>query len=154
NLLDYCAAENSSDIFLRRASEKRRLRQLALDPERRDPGAGEAEAALVHEVARLPPGEELGVEAVEPLDLEPRIAERDRPAGGAIEESVGLPQEPCERGEVERDVADATVAKEDQRPRDHELRHPVRGVATAAHQRQGLGVQAAGRHELQEAADR
>src|SRR6476661_10340128 len=63
-----------------------RLGCLPLDPEHRQGRAGQAGDRLVDEVARLPGGEELGVEAVQPLDLEPPVADaqdpREQPLGG------------------------------------------------------------------------
>src|SRR5579884_25206 len=60
------------------AHAQRRLGQLPLRPQRRDPGPREPERALVDQEARLPVGEELRVEPVEALDLEERIAQRDQ----------------------------------------------------------------------------
>ena len=65
-----------------------RLRQLPFEPERRDACARQAEAALVHEVARLPAREELRVEPVETLDLEPGVAEGEHAAERALGEAA------------------------------------------------------------------
>ncbi len=60
-----------------------RFPQLPLEPECSDPRARQTEAALVHEVARLPTREELRVEAIETLDLKPRVA-RARESGRSV----------------------------------------------------------------------
>src|SRR5229473_4163413 len=54
--------------------------QLPLGPEGGERGPGQPEASFVDEKARFPAGEELGVEAVETLDLEVRVQEADNTA--------------------------------------------------------------------------
>ena len=49
----------------------------------------EGRAALVHEVARLPAREELGVEAVQPFDLEEGVGEQQPAAGKTLERPCG-----------------------------------------------------------------
>src|SRR5262249_52932385 len=105
-----------------RPATQRRLRQLTLEPQSRDPGAREAEALLVHEVARLPAREELRVEPVEPLDLEPRVADDERAADGLLGDVARLADEACERREVQGRLADAASAQVLDRFDDQELR--------------------------------
>src|SRR5438874_6208994 len=60
-----------------RPGQHRRLPQLTFGPERGDAGPRKPEPSLIDQVPRLPAGKELGIEAVQALDLEERIAERD-----------------------------------------------------------------------------
>jgi hypothetical protein len=52
------------------SSPRTRFGQLTLHPQRREADPGKSDNVLVHEVAGLPAREELGVEAMQPLDLE------------------------------------------------------------------------------------
>jgi hypothetical protein len=67
--IDAAAAwESDADVLFVRAFAQPWLRQLAFDP-KRGQGYPRQAAAFVHQVARLPARKELGVEAIETLDL-------------------------------------------------------------------------------------
>src|SRR5258705_467119 len=86
-----------------------RLRQLALGPHDREPSTGQAQRSLVEQIAGLPAGEELRVEAVEALDLEVGIAKRDEAAQQPFEAAPRTVHDAGEGGEVERDLLDPAV---------------------------------------------
>ena len=94
---------------VRASSAGQRLRDLTLRPRRREAGAGQAQPALVEHVARLPAWVELRVEAVQALDLEPRVGPAEQSGRHALEQVLGLGQQAGERGEVERDLLDAAA---------------------------------------------
>src|SRR5207244_4082159 len=81
-------------------------------PERREPGAREGEWSLVQEIARLPAREELRVEAVEALDLEERVRERDEPPEHALDRVARVVHVAGEGREVERDLLHPALAQE------------------------------------------
>lgn len=88
-----------------------RLWDLSFEPEGGEGDARESGEALVHGVAGLPAGEELGVEPVEALDLEDGVGTPRQAAGDAFEQALRVVDEPGERGEVERDLVDAARAE-------------------------------------------
>ena len=95
------------------SSPRTRLRQLALHPHRRQADPGKTQNVLVHEVARLPAREELGVEAVQPLDLEEAASAISSAApDDALEPPARRVDEAREGREVERRLLDAAVAEQ------------------------------------------
>src|SRR6266516_2956038 len=112
-----------------------RLRYLTLDPKRRQPCAWQPKPSFEEEVARLPAREELRVEAVEALDLEERVAQREQPSQNTLRVTSWSMDELCERREVQRHLADASLAEEQDRPNDEELHQAVRRVPLAPHER-------------------
>src|SRR5262249_25411272 len=76
-------------------------RYLALCDQRGEADAGQGCRRFEDEVAGLPAREELGVEAVEALDLVPAPGEAEQPAGDAVEAAAWAAQRPREGGEVE-----------------------------------------------------
>src|SRR6266516_4371756 len=78
-----------------------RLRYLTLDPKRRQPCAWQPKPSFEEEVARLPAREELRVEAVEALDLEERVAQREQPSQNTLRVTSWSMDELCERREVQ-----------------------------------------------------
>jgi hypothetical protein len=80
---------------------QRRLWDLAFEPKRGQSDARKSGEALIHDVAGLPAGEELGVEAVETFDLEDSIGASGQPAGGAFKQPLRVVDESGEYGKVE-----------------------------------------------------
>src|SRR5438270_595022 len=81
-----------------------RPRQLALDHESGQPDRRQRSRARVAQIARLPAREELRVEAVEALDLEPPARQPEQPAGDAVEQAARAAQRTGKRCKVERDL--------------------------------------------------
>src|SRR5207244_555062 len=79
-----------------------RPRELPLDPECSKRSASEPEPALVEEIAWLPAGKELRVEAVQALDLEVAVEDGDDSAEQPLAPAVRVAERVAERGEVER----------------------------------------------------
>src|SRR5881409_1473839 len=110
-----------------------RAGQLTLGEQRDEPDAREPEDALVDEVARLPAGEELRVEAVEALDLEERVGERQRPSENAVANVLLVLHDPGEGGEVQGELLHTALAEQLDRAHDEKLGEPVRAVALTSH---------------------
>src|SRR5256886_7907827 len=130
-----------------------RLRQLALGPHDREPSTGQAQRSLVEQIAGLPAGKELRVEAVEALDLEVGMAKRDEAAQQPFEAAPRTVHDAGEGGEVERDLLDPAVPQRLDRADDQELHQPVRRLPIAPHRRERHRRASVRGDQVQETAD-
>src|SRR5207249_2309309 len=88
--------------------------------------AWQVKPSFEEEVARLPAREELRVEAVEALDLEERVAQREQLPQHTLRVAPWSMDELCEHREVQRHLADASLAEKQDRSNNEELHQPVR----------------------------
>ena len=121
---------------------------------RRQADPWKTQSVLVHEVARLPAGEELGVEAVQPLDLEERVGDQQHPPDDALDRAARRVDEAREGREVQRRLF-ARRAPEAARGHGRRGTRSARsGVSRSRRiERERDGRPSVARGEVQEAAD-
>src|SRR6202008_2410617 len=117
-----------------RRSRYLRFGKLALGPESGQARARQPAQALVDQITRVPPGEELRVEAVQALDLEKRVSECDQPTQRPLNPALRRVHPLGERGELERDLIDAALAQQLDRLDNHEFGQAVGGMRIAPHE--------------------
>src|SRR5436190_6082926 len=127
-------------------------RELSFEPQGGERNARQAERAFVHQVARFPAGEELGVEAVEALDLKDGVGSAQSVAEHSLRPPPRAADEAREGREIQRDLADSMCSQRVDRLGDHELGEAVRGVDVTAHERERDRGTAVAWDEVQETA--